>query len=145
MCAPVRLLKALLRVSAWQQKQLNRAQNLAAAGLQVPSTIVKKRSREVTALVDSFTDSYTQLIGTHTRIWVVDTAADGHHLVGHSKTYVQASGPACGPNLSLPLAAEQCDDCCWVHQNMASLGLLGVKPVYRLARLHERGGQPCAC
>ncbi|KAK9810648.1 hypothetical protein WJX73_007467 [Symbiochloris irregularis] len=61
----------------------------AARMKKVPSHIVKKRSREMSALVDSFTDSYTHLVGTRHRVWVVDVAADGHHLVSHNKTYVQ--------------------------------------------------------
>ena len=60
---------------------------LAAA--QVPSAIVKKLSREVSALVESFTHAYSDLVGAHERVCVVDVAADGHHLVAHTKAYIQ--------------------------------------------------------
>ena len=53
---------------------------------------VKERSREVSSLVDTWTGSYDQLVGAVQRVWVVDVAADGRHLVGHTKGYVQV-GP----------------------------------------------------
>ena len=59
--------------------------------LQVPSSIVKQRSREVTALVESFTDVHDALVGTLQRVCVVDTAADGVSLVAHTSCHVQAS------------------------------------------------------
>lgn len=61
----------------------------AARMAKVPTQVVKARSREVTALVDSWEDAYQHLVGTAQRCWVVDVAADGHHLVGHTKTYAQ--------------------------------------------------------
>ena len=39
--------------------------------------------------VDSWTDCYEHLVGTTQRVMVVDTAADGYHLVGHTTTYAQ--------------------------------------------------------
>ena len=56
----------------------------------MPRSIVKARSRRLTLLVDSFVDSYHSLVGTTQRVCVTDTAADGHHLVAHTKTYCQA-------------------------------------------------------
>jgi threonylcarbamoyladenosine tRNA methylthiotransferase CDKAL1 len=55
----------------------------------VPTAVVKQRSREVTALVDSWAGVYDGLVGTTHRCCVVDTAADGVHLVAHNKTYAQ--------------------------------------------------------
>jgi len=57
--------------------------------VQLPHSIVKARSRRLTTLVDSFTASYHYLVGTVQRVCVTDTAADGHHLVAHTKSYVQ--------------------------------------------------------
>ena len=51
--------------------------------------MVKARSRQLTQVVDSFTDCYQHLVGTVQRVTVVDTAADGVSLVGHSKSYCQ--------------------------------------------------------
>ena len=53
---------------------------------------MKERSREVSSLVDTWTGSYEQLVGAVQRVWVVDVAADGRHLVGHTKSYVQVGG-----------------------------------------------------
>ena len=44
---------------------------------------------QVSALAEEWTSSYEHLIGTLKRVWVVDVATDGHHLVGHTKSYVQ--------------------------------------------------------
>ena len=44
---------------------------------------------QVSALAEEWTSSYKHLIGTLKRVWVVDLATDGHHLVGHTKSYVQ--------------------------------------------------------
>ena len=55
----------------------------------VPTSVVKERSREVTTLVDSWTSCYSHLIGTEQKVSIVDVAADGINLVGHTKGYVQ--------------------------------------------------------
>lgn len=55
----------------------------------VPTAVVKQRSREVTALTDSWLDPYASMLGATWRTWVVDTAADGVNLVAHTKNYVQ--------------------------------------------------------
>eukprot|EP00775_Hariotina_reticulata_P009752 gene9752-9910_t len=55
----------------------------------VPTSIVKQRTRQLTALVDSFTGSSEALLGSVQRVWVTGTAADGHHLTGHCKNYTQ--------------------------------------------------------
>lgn len=55
----------------------------------MPTGVVKQRSREVSALVDSWEDSYTALVGTRQQCWVVDTAADQVHVVGHTKSHAQ--------------------------------------------------------
>ena len=63
----------------------------AARMKRVPTEIVKRRSREVTALAESWGEVYRGLIGPNIRCCVVDRAADGHHLVAHSKSYCQVS------------------------------------------------------
>ncbi|GAB2217533.1 hypothetical protein Droror1_Dr00000730 [Drosera rotundifolia] len=66
----------------------------AARMKKVPSAAVKKRSRELTAVFESFTP-YDGMEGQVERIWITDVAADGVHLVGHTKGYVQVlvAGP----------------------------------------------------
>ncbi len=63
----------------------------AARMKKVPSHVVKQRSRAVTALAESWVNVYAHLVGTTQRCCVVDIAADGVHLVAHTKTYAQAS------------------------------------------------------
>lgn len=46
----------------------------------VPSNIVKKRSRELTTVFESFTP-YVGMEGKIERIWITDVATDGNHLV----------------------------------------------------------------
>lgn len=46
----------------------------------MPSTIVKKRSRELTSVFEAFTP-YTGMEGRMERIWITEIAADGIHLV----------------------------------------------------------------
>lgn len=59
----------------------------------VASSTVKGRSRALTALVEGWGSAvYAHLVGSRQRCWVVDTAADGHHLVGHTKSYIQVRG-----------------------------------------------------
>lgn len=57
---------------------------------QLPNGVAKARSRAMSALVDSFGDAHAHLVGTLQRVVVVDRAADGRHLVGHTKCYAQA-------------------------------------------------------
>ncbi|GAB4820559.1 hypothetical protein N2152v2_007605 [Parachlorella kessleri] len=73
----------------------------AARMKKVPSHVVKQRSREVTALVESWTDVYTHLVGTTQRCCCVDVAADGVHVVAHTKHYAQVLllPPEVGPSL----------------------------------------------
>jgi len=52
--------------------------------------VAKARSRAMWALVESFGDAHAHLVGTRQRVVVVERAADGHHLVGHTKCYAQA-------------------------------------------------------
>lgn len=54
----------------------------AARMKKVPSNIVKKRSRELTAIFESFTP-YVGMEGKIERIWITDIATDGTHLVNH--------------------------------------------------------------
>ncbi|XP_068662607.1 uncharacterized protein [Aristolochia californica] len=61
---------------------------LAARMKKVPSTEVKKRSRELTSVFESFTP-YQGMEGQIERIWITEIATDGIHLVGHTKGYVQ--------------------------------------------------------
>ena len=66
----------------------------AARMKRVPTAIVKKRSREITAEVDSWRDAYVGMVGRRERCCVVDVAADGTSLVAHPKSYTQVlTGP----------------------------------------------------
>uniref|UniRef100_A0A1D1YPZ1 Threonylcarbamoyladenosine tRNA methylthiotransferase n=1 Tax=Anthurium amnicola TaxID=1678845 RepID=A0A1D1YPZ1_9ARAE len=60
----------------------------AARMKKVPSTEVKKRSRELTTVFESFSP-YQGMEGQIQRIWITEIATDGIHLVGHTKGYVQ--------------------------------------------------------
>ncbi|KAH9317738.1 hypothetical protein KI387_019507, partial [Taxus chinensis] len=60
----------------------------AARMKKVPSSDVKRRSRELTTIFESFIP-YVGMEGRIERIWITDFAADGIHLVGHTKSYVQ--------------------------------------------------------
>lgn len=60
----------------------------AARMKKVPSTGVKRRSRELTTLFESF-NPYQGMEGQIERIWITEIATDGIHLVGHTKGYVQ--------------------------------------------------------
>lgn len=53
--------------------------------------VVKERSRKLTTMVDSFDDIYEDIVGQTLRVTVVDHAADGTSLVGHTKNYTQVS------------------------------------------------------
>lgn len=64
---------------------------IPAAPGQVPGQVVKARSRQLTKVVDSFYSCYSSLVGSVQRVTVVDVAADGTSLVGHTKAYAQAS------------------------------------------------------
>jgi len=54
----------------------------------VPSNDVKKRSRELTSVFESFSP-YQGMEGKVERIWITEIATDGVHLVGHTKGYIQ--------------------------------------------------------
>ncbi|XP_062164432.1 uncharacterized protein LOC133871087 isoform X2 [Alnus glutinosa] len=60
----------------------------AARMKKVPSTFVKKRSRELTSVFEAFVP-YDGMEGRLERIWITEIATDGIHLVGHTKGYVQ--------------------------------------------------------
>ncbi|KAB1204815.1 Threonylcarbamoyladenosine tRNA methylthiotransferase [Morella rubra] len=60
----------------------------AARMKKVPSTVVKKRSRELTSVFEAF-KPYDGMEGRLERIWITEPATDGIHLVGHTKGYVQ--------------------------------------------------------
>ncbi|GER27528.1 (Dimethylallyl)adenosine tRNAmethylthiotransferase MiaB [Striga asiatica] len=60
----------------------------AARMKKVPSNVVKKRSRELTTVFESFTP-YVGMEGKIERIWITEVATDGTHLVGHTKGYIQ--------------------------------------------------------
>ena len=61
----------------------------AARMKRVDTKIVKGRTREISAEIDSWTDVYDGLVGKRLTCTVVDTAADKALLVGHSKSYAQ--------------------------------------------------------
>ncbi|KAJ4756642.1 Threonylcarbamoyladenosine tRNA methylthiotransferase [Rhynchospora pubera] len=60
----------------------------AARMKKVPSIEVKKRSRELTTVFESFSP-YLEMKGCKEKIWVTEIATDGIHLVGHTKGYIQ--------------------------------------------------------
>jgi len=53
---------------------------------------VKRRSRELTAYIESYMP-HGALLGSEQRVWVTDIAKDGTSLVGHTKSYVQVLLP----------------------------------------------------
>eukprot|EP00250_Pteridium_aquilinum_P020303 c24777_g1_i2 orf=129-1994(+) len=65
----------------------------AARMKRVPTGEVKKRSRKLTSLFESFSP-YQDMEGKVVRVWVTDVAADGIHLVGHTKSYIQVLLPS---------------------------------------------------
>jgi threonylcarbamoyladenosine tRNA methylthiotransferase CDKAL1 len=60
----------------------------AARMRRVDTAEVKRRSRELTAFLESY-QPHARLVGTKQRVWVMDTARDGRSLVAHTKGYVQ--------------------------------------------------------
>jgi threonylcarbamoyladenosine tRNA methylthiotransferase CDKAL1 len=60
----------------------------AAKMKRVPTQIVKARSRELTALFESYMP-HEHLVGKTERVWVSDIARDGISLVAHTKNYTQ--------------------------------------------------------
>lgn len=69
---------------------------LAAAAKQVPTEIAKRRTQELsqffneeTSVVGSSSGSASYLPGSEHHIWVTDVAHDKHHLIGHTKQFVQ--------------------------------------------------------
>lgn len=53
--------------------------------MQLPNGVAKARSRKLTRLVDSFCGCHDALVGTLQRCSMVETAADGKHLVATAK------------------------------------------------------------
>ena len=68
---------------------IRRVFQIQCACAQHPNGVAKARSRALTALVESFGDCYSDLVGSRQRLTVVEVAADGRSLVGHTKGYVQ--------------------------------------------------------
>ena len=58
---------------------------------------VKRRSRELTAYIESYRP-HDHLVGTEQRVWVTDVAKDGTSLVGHTKSYAQVLLPGGAEN-----------------------------------------------
>ena len=54
-----------------------------------PAREVAARSRAVASAVDNLKGAWDHLVGTIQRVWVVDVAADGRKLVGHTRDYAQ--------------------------------------------------------
>mmetsp|Transcript_5265 Transcript_5265/g.19286 ORF Transcript_5265/g.19286 Transcript_5265/m.19286 type:complete len:627 (-) Transcript_5265:1307-3187(-) len=86
--------ETLALVSRYQFAQLHISQfyprpgTPAARMKRVPTAIVKSRTRRLTQLFESF-DPYKDMVGKRERIWIMDVAADGQSLVGHTKNYTQ--------------------------------------------------------
>lgn len=70
----------------------------AARMKRVSNYIVKERTREITAEVESWKDTYRKLVGTVQRCSVFDVATDGVSLVGHPKCYAQVLLPRHAPD-----------------------------------------------
>ena len=121
----------------------------------LPTQVAKQRSREVTASVEGWAGSdgmYAALVGSVQRCCVVDTAADGVHLVGHSRSYTQVGGwsqqvstvPS-GSNLfAQPHATPQifiarCRCCCPLRRPTAAAACWGAW--WRLEWCHPAGGR----
>nr|CCC48509.1 putative tRNA modification enzyme, fragment [Trypanosoma vivax Y486] len=60
----------------------------AAAMKQIPTNIAKSRTTELTNFFNSYR-TYDSMVGEVHRITLLETAHDKHHLVGHTKNYVQ--------------------------------------------------------
>jgi hypothetical protein len=60
----------------------------AARMKRVDTKEVKRRSRELTAYIESYSP-HQHLLNATRRVWVTDVAKDGVHLVGHTKSYEQ--------------------------------------------------------
>ena len=64
----------------------------AARMKRVDTKEVKRRSRELTAYIESYRP-HDKLVGTTQKVWVTDVAKDKVSLVGHTKSYVQVLLP----------------------------------------------------
>ena len=69
----------------------------AARMKRVDTKEVKRRSRELTAYIESYRP-HDHLVGTEQRVWVTDVAKDGTSLVGHTKSYAQVLLPGGAEN-----------------------------------------------
>jgi threonylcarbamoyladenosine tRNA methylthiotransferase CDKAL1 len=70
-----------------------------AAGMpQIRTDIAKKRTVELTNFFNSY-ETYGQAVGTKHWIWLLEVAHDKHHLVGHTKTFVQVLVDPCEASL----------------------------------------------
>ena len=49
---------------------------------------VKNRSRRLTRLFQSY-ETYSYLVGSHTKVLVTELSHDGNYYVGHTKAYEQ--------------------------------------------------------
>eukprot|EP00669_Euglena_mutabilis_P008457 TRINITY_DN3509_c0_g1_i1.p1 TRINITY_DN3509_c0_g1~~TRINITY_DN3509_c0_g1_i1.p1 ORF type:complete len:290 (-),score=100.39 TRINITY_DN3509_c0_g1_i1:26-895(-) len=61
----------------------------AASMKALDSKVIKQRSRRITHAFEAYADCFLHLVGTTQRVYVTEIAADGHHLVGHTKCYTQ--------------------------------------------------------
>ncbi|KFH11662.1 radical SAM methylthiotransferase, MiaB/RimO family protein, partial [Toxoplasma gondii VAND] len=64
----------------------------AASMKQLPSQVVKRRSREVTALFESYT-CYDWMLHTTQMVWFSSTSEKSDHTVGQTKQYVKVLTP----------------------------------------------------
>ena len=93
----------------------------AARMKKVPTSVVKQRSREITAEVDSWSEAYDHLKDMVVRCCVVDRAADKVSVVGHNKTYAQILLPPDAPDGSGSILG------CVVEARILSVGRWSVK------------------
>lgn len=74
----------------------------------VPSTVVKRRSRDLTSVFEAFTP-YVGMEGRVERIWITEVATDGIHLVSLSSSLSSMSGK-CMEKLSEQSAVQMCSN-----------------------------------
>jgi len=70
-------------------------------GARVPTHIVKARSREMSALFNSYL-TWTALVGREVDVLVTDVSSDGRYVVAHTRGYAQFLLPPEWPRLRKP-------------------------------------------
>lgn len=80
---------------------------VAARMQRVPTQIVKERSRRLSELFnDGISDPYASLLGSQQRVWITETAHDGHNLCGHTQNYTQVIVPPKGASMGTDVQVQ---------------------------------------